>query len=237
MARRIVRVGLLVAALGLATVLAVFWWRSGRVMDEWSAVDDGNTLHAVVSFRGSLHVIRATKNSTPRALGWDTQKIGVSKTIANLHAGMGTAWERAGFLRVSSSVASPALPPPPPVPTNTPSASAAQRAALRRVVVPPAATPPPAMTAMAPWLLTRPYDAWVIPYWAPLLAVGPVPAFLAVFGMVRHVARRIRGRCDACGYDLRASLERCPECGYPVLNRRRAHIPGGSLDTAKRCDA
>jgi hypothetical protein len=50
----------------------------------------------------------------------------------------------------------------------------------------------------------------------PLLwAVG---ACLAVpfYWIVRRVRRRERdvdGHCPACGYDLRASFERCPECG------------------------
>jgi hypothetical protein len=231
MMRRIVRVGWLVSALLIAAVLSAFWWRSGHVMDEWSLVDEDNTLRAVVSFRGSLHFIRAGSNSTRRPLGWDTQRIAPTKTAAHLHAGMGIAWRNAGFVRVSSSVPLPSPPPAPAPPTATGSPS------RRRAAVAAGAStwgPPPAMTAVAPWLLTRPYDAWVIPYWAPVLAIGLVPAILTVFGVVRHFVRRYRGRCDACGYDLRASPERCPECGYPIRKRRRAHVPDGTLDTVER---
>jgi hypothetical protein len=224
MMRRIVRFGWLVTALLLAAALAGFWWRSEHVMDEWSLVDEDNTLRAVVSFRGSLHFIRAGKNSTRRPLGWDTQEIGPTRTISNLHAGMGVAWQRAGFVRVSSSV----LPPQPPASRVVIRSARLRLPATTLFVAPPA--PPPAMMAVAPWLLTRPYDAWVIPYWAPVLAVGLVPAVLTVFGLTRHFVRRYRGRCDACGYDLRASPERCPECGYPIRKRRRAHVPDGSLD-------
>lgn len=54
----------------------------------------------------------------------------------------------------------------------------------------------------------------IVPYWMLLLVGG-----LAVFGrrlvwtpIVRRRRRR-RGLCQACGYDLRGSAERCPECG------------------------
>ena len=42
-----------------------------------------------------------------------------------------------------------------------------------------------------------------------MLAVGGV----TVAGVVRTRRRRRRGLCTGCGYDLRRSSDRCPECG------------------------
>lgn len=57
------------------------------------------------------------------------------------------------------------------------------------------------------------------PYWLPVLVACICPA-VWIWGFVRRrtrLARSKAGLCSACGYDLRASKDRCPECGTPVV--------------------
>ena len=59
----------------------------------------------------------------------------------------------------------------------------------------------------------------VIPYWLPftLLAVLPFVRWRS-----RRRARKAPGHCASCGYDLRASKDRCPECGAPIPAEAKA---------------
>lgn len=60
-----------------------------------------------------------------------------------------------------------------------------------------------------------------IPHWflGGLFAVLPVGMPIRRY---RTAARVGRGLCVSCGYDLRASEGRCPECGTPVPAEARA---------------
>jgi hypothetical protein len=55
----------------------------------------------------------------------------------------------------------------------------------------------------------------IFPYWCALLTLT-IPAVGLVWMSLTARRRDLRnreGRCVACGYDLRATPDRCPECG------------------------
>jgi hypothetical protein len=57
--------------------------------------------------------------------------------------------------------------------------------------------------------------------WLILLVTGALPAFW--FALWSRSRRRWQvGKCRVCGYDLRATPERCPECGTASSSRRDA---------------
>src|SRR6476660_2193830 len=54
-----------------------------------------------------------------------------------------------------------------------------------------------------------------IPWWFLMLVCGALPALWLTrrARIARTHRRRMAGLCSRCGYDLRATPDRCPECG------------------------
>jgi hypothetical protein len=54
-----------------------------------------------------------------------------------------------------------------------------------------------------------------VPYWAVFFVASVTLVKLPLrFRLIQDMYRIRRGRCVGCGYDLRATPARCPECGH-----------------------
>jgi len=73
--------------------------------------------------------------------------------------------------------------------------------------------------------VTRGEKTWiVIPFWLLTILFGLWPA-LFITGRILRRHRRGAGQCSTCGYDLRATPERCPECGTVIESRNAIPQP------------
>ena len=78
------------------------------------------------------------------------------------------------------------------------------------------------------------YTQVVVPHWVAALVFITIPTIWAVRRARGFVGRKraARGCCVRCGYDLRASRERCPECGTPIDTQGDAKCTGREEEQA-----
>jgi hypothetical protein len=54
---------------------------------------------------------------------------------------------------------------------------------------------------------------WIAPLWSFVTVFALLPLVWVGTFILRRRRRKAPGACSACGYDLRATPDRCPECG------------------------
>jgi hypothetical protein len=186
------RIALALGMLPACATLAL-WGRSYVRLDELSLADAEGRTFAAVSFRGGVHVSRSGGQAARRRLEWDATPVPAGADWGAIYRNGQVDWAWFGFARLSEA---------PRAGIGTPlSAGATGRTFANAAGV-----------ALVPWLNSPPYVAYVVPYWAlALVTAGPFSFRAARAG--RRWSRRRAHRCVTCGYDLRATPGRCPECG------------------------
>lgn len=71
----------------------------------------------------------------------------------------------------------------------------------------------------------RPEFLWTryVPWWPLVLALAILPTWKLI-GFARRRRAHPPGHCSRCGYDLRATPARCPECGLVQVEKVKTRI-------------
>jgi hypothetical protein len=209
----IARMALLGLCLVLALAAAVLWVRKATRQDQFSYAREGGRLWVAGSRANGLYVTIVSgwpNHEPPRLYSLDEpgQLIGPQIGVSRGPIGRGSGWEN-GLVDPGRVLATPSTQPA-QLGVGPGAPFAAPRAWKGNVVLAPRAS------------LTPPIFEVFVPHWMPLALFAIPPLAWGSLRWRRSAVRRRRtrqGECLACGYDLRASSGRCPECGREDADR------------------
>ena len=182
----------------MAVGLGVLWPRTGRVGDSVNYVTRGDTLYAVETVPGGLSFARSTHEMAVKEGYPDECRPGAGWSMRSI------VWNRFFVLEPPDQLKQPGV--------------------IWNVIS--TISPPTAgrmgfcwsndrdwySSAFAPYSVQVEQFRLTVPLWF-AIAILATPAVWSLFRSWRKRWRKRAGFCAVCGYDLRATPERCPECG------------------------
>ena len=195
-----IRRTVLISLIGLCILTIVAWARSRRSYDRITLLTVGDTYWTLSSFSNGLDVSITTHfNSHP--LSWNPVSSTPMPTGWAYSCGPQPAFVDESFMDDNAIVSLKAIA------SGTKGTSELSFAGCRLELF----AEPIAYGSAPP--ITRRYVRVGIPFWLiVILCLLPI-IWLQLRPAMRRRRRLRANRCIACGYDLRGSTERCPECG------------------------
>jgi hypothetical protein len=193
-----ISISAMLALLAPWIAIGAIWMRSYYVLDQISLADSNGRLWGLASYQGSLQLIRSPRQTAqPRSIRWVAQRIPKDAVAAAFYGQANVGWRMLGFNYISRN-----------------------KPYTQTLLVGPFAAGLPLVS----WLTAIPFESVGIPFWSLFLIAFP-PTYLSIRRWRREWRRWRAGKCFRCGYDLRASENRCPECGETILPGSGAIAP------------
>lgn len=203
----------LAVALSLALcVVAVWGWINSYRVGQAVQCDLPNAAPAILNLRGQSLIVIKSAAISPSLWVHFTAKVAMQPR-SRVVLLKGIVCDRPGMKRVADTAVGPVLSRPVAVVSLDSGARLSDAGGFAMTVVRVPLIPGSRTNTVAGGYCA--FHLVTIPDWALVIVCGLLPARACVASLLRRRAVR-RGACPTCGYDLRATPDRCPECGTGV---------------------